>query len=101
MRVKTVLNRCLRFKGFVYGKAEFCGETIMVSVEARKGSRPICSECGTAGSVYDHEATHRAFEHIPLWGFAVFLIYRMRRVACKVADGWWWNGFRGPAASTM
>lgn len=84
MRLKTVLNRCLRFKGFVYRKAEFSDQTIMVRIEAREGSSPMCSECGRAGAVYDHERNLRAFEHIPIWGFPVFFIYRMRRVDCRL-----------------
>jgi len=83
MRLKTVLNRCLRYKGFVYGKAFFEGKGIVVEVAAREGSSPICSECGKPGSVYDHERRDRLFEHIPIWGFAVYLRYRMRRVNCR------------------
>lgn len=82
MRLKTVLNRCLRFKGFVYGKAEFSGKAIMVAMEARKGCKPVCADCGTPGPVYDHERNHRVFEHIPIWGFHTCFVYRMRRVNC-------------------
>jgi hypothetical protein len=31
---------------------------------------------------YDH-LPQRRFEFIPLWGFLVFLLYRMRRVECR------------------
>jgi transposase len=82
MQLKTVLNRCLRFKGFVYGRAEFSGKTIMVTIEPRQGSKPVCAGCGTPGPVYDHEPNHRVFEHIPIWGFRTCFVYRMRRVSC-------------------
>jgi hypothetical protein len=64
MRLKTGLNRCLRFKGFVYGKSEFSGKAIMVTIEPRKGCQPLCAACGTPGPVYDHERNLRVFEHI-------------------------------------
>lgn len=83
MLLKTILNRSLRFKGFVYESAEFCGEAIMVTVGSRKRSHPICSRCGQPGPVYDHERNNRVFEHIPIWGFPVFFVYQMRRVNCR------------------
>lgn len=83
MLLKTILNRSFRCKGFVYGETEFVGNTIMVTVNARKGSKPICSCCGMPGAIYDHEPEARGFEHIPIWGYPVILIYRMRRVDCK------------------
>ena len=53
MRVKTVLHRVHKVKGFVYGKARFNGDRIEVEIRPRKGSRPICSGCGRPGSGYD------------------------------------------------
>ncbi|MEI6186745.1 MAG: ISL3 family transposase [Dehalococcoidia bacterium] len=82
MQLETVLNRCLRFKGFVYKRSEFNGKAIMVMIEPRKGCRPECSACGTPGPGYDHEPGHRVFEHIPVWGFRTRFVYRMRRVSC-------------------
>jgi transposase len=32
---------------------------------------------------YDTATEARLFEFVPLWGFPVFLVYGMRRVACK------------------
>lgn len=85
MQVKTILNRVHKIKGFVYGKIEF-GEwnrkkTLEVEVHARKGSRPICSGCGKKRAGYDRGDVRR-FEFVPLWGFLVYLVYRMRRVNC-------------------
>ena len=82
MQLETVLNRCLRFKGFVYKRSEFSGKAIMVMIEPRKGCKPVCSVCGTPGPGYDHEPNTRVFEHIPIWGFHTNFVYRMRRVNC-------------------
>jgi transposase len=84
MQLITILNRCHRFRGFVYEGARFSRterNTIEVCVRPRKGSAAICSGCHRPAAGYDHLA-ERHFEFIPLWGFLVFLLYRMRRVNC-------------------
>jgi transposase len=43
----------------------------------------ICSGCHRPAAGYDHLAERR-FEFIPRWGFLVFLLYRMRRVHCRI-----------------
>jgi transposase len=84
MELITILNRCHRFRGFVYQHARFSPDNkiIEVSMRPRKGSAAICSRCHPPASGYDQLAERR-FEFIPLWGFFVFLLYPMRRVACR------------------
>ena len=87
MRIRTVLNHCHKLKSFVY-KSEKWEESdskqyLVVDVEPRKNSQPICSGCHKPGSIYDHQSQPRYFEFIPVWGIAVFLCYVMRRVNCK------------------
>ena len=85
MRLVTVLNRCYRFKGFVYEDAGFCTErkdVVQVRVRAREGSRAYCSGCGKRCAGYDR-LLERRFEFIPLWGFVVFFLYARRRVQCR------------------
>lgn len=83
MRVVTVLNRCMKFKSFVFESAFFDKKgRIIISVKPRKNSKPVCSRCGTKGSIYDTSGEPRLFEFIGLWGFPVFLKHRMRRVSC-------------------
>lgn len=57
-------------------------QSVEIDVRPRKGSKPICSCCNRPGSGYDtlHE---RRFEFIPVWGFAVILLYSMRHVDCR------------------
>jgi transposase len=81
MRVKTVLNRVHKVKGFVYEKARFNGDRIEVEIRPRQGSRPICSGCGRRGPGYD-TLEPRRFTFVPLWAINVFLIYACRRVDC-------------------
>lgn len=87
MLVKTILNRCHKFKCFVYGNVRFSEhegrECIEVEVEPRKNSKAICSGCHQPAPGYDIASEPRRFEFIPVWGFAVFLLYFMRRVECK------------------
>lgn len=57
-------------------------KTIEIDVRPRQGSKPRCSGCGQPATIYDHRDCRR-FEFIPIWGYAVFLLYCMRRVDCQ------------------
>jgi transposase len=85
MRIQTIFNRVEKFKSFVYGRAHLEEDkgipVLVVELQPRKNSRPLCSGCGFPGSVYDHLEEWR-FEFVPLWGITVFFAYRMRRVRC-------------------
>lgn len=86
MQLKTILNRVEKHKSFVYGKVRFGLKggrlSLAVSLRPRRKSRPVCSGCGRRGPQYDRLAARR-FEFVPLWGLAVFFVYRMRRVDCR------------------
>jgi transposase len=84
MLLTRLLNACHHFPGFVYEGARLneTTRTIEVDVRPRRGSRPRCSGCGQSAPGYDTQSERR-FEFIPLWGFAVVLLYRMRRVECR------------------
>jgi transposase len=84
MELTTILNRCHRFRGFVYEHARFSADkkSIEVVLRPRKGSAAVCSRCHLPAPGYDQLAERR-FEFIPLWGFFVFLLYTMRRVDCR------------------
>src|SRR5208337_588491 len=84
MELLTILNHCHRHRGFVYQHARFAvdKQSIEVDVRPRAGSAAICSGCHQPAPGYDH-LPQRRFEFIPLWGFLVFLLYRMRRVECR------------------
>jgi transposase len=87
MRVSTILNAVEKHKSFVYRGIKWAkrdGEkALLVRVEPRKNSRPICSGYGCKGRVKDRSKEAREFQFVPLWGIAVFFVYRMRRVACS------------------
>jgi len=78
-----LLNACHHFPGFVYAAVRLIAgtNTIEVDVRARRGSKPHCSCCGKTAAGYDVLPTRR-FEFIPIWGYAVMLLYAMRRVQC-------------------
>ncbi len=85
MRIQTILNRVEKFKSFVYSdtslREQDDGPELVVQIQPRRNSRPVCSGCGRPGPAYDR-LEERRFEFVPLWGIAVFLAYRMRRVNC-------------------
>ena len=86
MQFKTILNRVQKFKSFVYGKARWIGSgdslELVIDVEPRANSKPICSGCNLPGPGYDTLET-RLFEFVPIWNIPVFFAFAMRRVDCK------------------
>ena len=84
MLLTRLLNACHRFPGFVYDgvKLNESAKTIEVQVRPRRGSKPHCSGCSRPAAGYDR-LPERGFEFIPMWGFAVLLLYSMRRVQCR------------------
>ena len=99
MLLIRLLNACHHFPGFVYEGARLdeATKTIEIQVRPRRGSKPCCSGCSKSASGYDR-LPERRFEFIPMWGFAVLLLYNMRRVQCdacgvkKVEDVPWAMG---------
>lgn len=79
-----LLNACHHFPGFVYAAVHLleATSTIEVDVRPRRGSKAHCSCCGKAAPGYDVLPVRR-FEFIPIWGYAVVLLYAMRRVQCR------------------
>jgi transposase len=84
MLLTRLLNACHHFPGFVYTGARLCADAnrIEIDVRPRQGSKARCSGCHQTASGYD-QMPQRGFEFIPIWGFAVILLYGMRRVDCR------------------
>jgi len=73
MRVKTLLNKCLKYKHFVISKVVFDeSDNLIVKMIPRKNSKIVCSKCNTLAPGYDKIGV-RLFEFIPIWGFHIFL----------------------------
>jgi len=83
MRLKTILNKCCNFNGFVIGDARFNDKktAVIVQVNEMQRSKAICSDCGKKASGYDR-LPKKLVQFIPLWGFQIFFAYAMRRVCC-------------------
>jgi len=86
MLIKTILNRCHKFKSFIYGNAQFVEtrnkQVIEIEIISRKNSKLIYLSCHNPAPGYDTQKEKRKFEFILIWGFPVYFIYRMRRVNC-------------------
>ena len=85
MQLKTILNRVLRHRAFVYVAAQLvetvAGPIVEVPLRARANSRRRCSRCERPGPGYATLAQRR-FEFVPLWGIKVLFLYAPRRVSC-------------------
>jgi transposase len=86
LQLKTILNEVHPIKGFVYEDVRlvYGGGTpwIEATVRERRGSKLLCGKCGEPGTCYDHQPERR-FGFVPLWGLAVTLLFRPRRVKCE------------------
>jgi len=71
MELITILNRCHRFRGFVYQQAHFSADkkSIEVAVRPRKGSVAICSRCHLPRPVTISSA-NGALSSFPYGGFS-------------------------------
>src|SRR5690242_3573666 len=68
MELITIINRCHRFRGFVYQHAHFNADKKSIEVvRPRRGAAAVCSRCHLPASGYDQLAERR-LEFIPLWG---------------------------------
>jgi transposase len=85
MLIKTLLNKVERFKSFVYTSVCFMlvdgVEALVIDIEPRRNSRPICPVCGKRHTVYDRQQ-QRLFEYLPIWSLKAFFRYAPRRVKC-------------------
>lgn len=85
MLIKTLLNKVERFKSFVYDsicvKLVDSVEALVIDIEPRRNSRPICPECGKRRTVYDRQPV-RLFENPPIWSFNAYFRYAPHRVQC-------------------
>ena len=85
MQIKTLLNKVIRFKSFVYGSVciMLVGDTdaLVIDIDPRRNSRPICPECRKRCTVYDRQP-QRLFEYLPVWSFKAYFRYAPRRVKC-------------------
>src|SRR5580700_5811115 len=61
MELITILNRCHRFRAFVYQHAHFSVDkkSIEAAVRPRKGSAAVCSRCHLPAPGYDQLAERR------------------------------------------
>jgi len=84
MHIKTLLNHVTKFKSFVFQDTRLCRDSnkLFIHVEPRRNSKPLCSQCGYPGAVYDH-LNQREFLLPPIWNIVVILLYTMRRVNCE------------------
>ena len=78
MLIQTILNKCYKFKSFVYGECCFDIQDknkLVVTIFPRKNSKAICSECNEQATLYDKMKKEREFQFISIWGIKVVFRY--------------------------
>jgi transposase len=87
MQIKTLLNKVERFKSFVYGNIQSMlvdgVEALVIDIDPRRNSLPVCSDCGKRRKMYDRQPA-RLFEFLPVWTFKAYFRYAPRRVNCPI-----------------
>ena len=85
MQIKTLLNKVIRFKSFVYGSICIMlvdgADALVIDIKPRCNSRPVCPECHKRCTVYDRQP-QRLFEYLPVWSLKAYFRYTPRRVKC-------------------
>lgn len=89
LKVKTLMNKTQPIPGFTYAsiwlKQKGATFVLCANIEAHKQRPGLCSICRQPAPTYDH-LPQRSWRHVPLWGIALYLFYRPRRVDCP-SDG--------------
>src|SRR5579872_3011567 len=100
MELITILNRCHRFRGFVYQHAHFGADkkSIEVAVRPRKGSTAVCSRCHQPAPGYDQLAERR-FEFILSGDFSSSCCTPCGASIAAVAPPWSSKRFLGATAN--
>jgi transposase len=86
LNVKTILNQIQPHAGFVFHDIRLWSrrgqpERMEIIVRAHAGMSRRCSQCQRPAPGYD-QLEERAWQHVPLWGIAVWFRYAPRRVEC-------------------
>ena len=70
MQIKTLLNKVIRFKSFVYGSVCIMlvngVDALVIDIKPRRNGGPICPEPRKRRTVYDRQP-QRLFEYLPVW----------------------------------
>ena len=81
MSLKIIIRITLEIKRHIVKKIEKNNESIIIKLDIHKRWKVPCRICGTLGKVRDR-LKERQWEHAPLWGIPVKLIYSPARVSC-------------------
>lgn len=86
MLLRSILNDCHKFKGFVYHSDRFevrpnGQKVIVIDLRPRVASKGLCLICRSPYRCYAHTKKRR-FRFIPLWGYPVEIHYPRRRLQC-------------------
>jgi len=56
-------------------------DALVIDIEPRRNSQPVCPECRKRCTVYDRQP-QRLFEYLPVWSFKAYFRYAPRRGKC-------------------
>lgn len=80
MHIENIVRKTLEIKDHRIVSANWEGN-LQVRLEVKRRRHLPCSRCGHRAPRYDR-LKERIWQHVPLWGIPVFLLYRPARVRC-------------------
>jgi transposase len=81
MLVSSIVRLTLGIKDYRVVSTDLTNNELRIELEVKKGRKVPCSICGQRFHPKD-KIRQRRWRHVSLWGIAVFLYYRPRRVKC-------------------
>jgi len=86
MPLQSLIKETIPLQGFKVVSVERMSFCIHVLIKPDRRYLPCCGRCANPGKFRDHRSK-RQFQHMPVWGIAVYLSYTPRRVTCKHCQG--------------
>lgn len=86
MLIESLVKATVELQGFRVAEVSGGVSGLVVTIAPDGRFSPRCGQCGARAAYRDTRAQRR-FRHVPLWGIAVELRYRPRRVSCAHCAG--------------
>lgn len=104
MLVETIVRKTLSIKRHRVKKVVQENGRLAVYLAHDRRFRLVCSSCGLKGPGYD-TLPQRRWQHVPLWGIPVDLVYAPRRVECAQCgikiEAVSWNHGKSPVSKPL
>lgn len=82
MLIESIVRKTLGLKGYCVKNIKEEDGQLIIHLEPDKRYKPRCSQCDAKRPGYD-TLKERRWNHVPLWGIPIQIVYKPRRVDCE------------------